>query len=91
MEFGSQEKINGHRDKHIGLAAKHTHTHTHTHPPTHTHSWLNQINRRGLVTLSKTTYTQDTNERNSSEEGNEDGSVRRTNRLYCTSVKNCEL
>ena len=53
MEFGSKEKINGHRDIHIGLAAKYTHTHTHT----HTHSWLNQINRRGLVTLSETTHT----------------------------------
>ena len=31
MEFGSKEKINGHRDIHIGLAAKYTHTHTHTH------------------------------------------------------------
>ena len=38
MEFGSKEKINGHRDIHVGLAAKYTHTHIHTHTHTHTHT-----------------------------------------------------
>ena len=58
MEFGSKEKINGHRDIHVGLAAKYTHTHIHTHTHTHTHTQLVKSNKQKRTghTIRNNTY-----------------------------------